>query len=608
MIRSVTTKCLPVLFLMACLAPALHVAPAQAESPLPDVLKLAPKDAQVVIVVPNIQTLRKKFDTFAESLGLKNMPGYVNPVDEIKRELNVGDGFNENGSALIVMSKLENAIENGEDPLVTVAVPVSNYDKFIAPYKPTKEGDLHVFDAGGETVYTRKSGKHCIMSPTKSLVADFKPGNNTDAIAKAAGTLGKRYLASSDVSIYVNVESLAPILRQKLDEGYRDMADLFDAFGQGDDAQAQMMKTSKAMASMFIEGLDSMLRDTTVAVLAGDMDSKGIGMTFTAQFREGSQLAKIFPGGGNASNLLAKLPGDPYMFAGAMDFNGINLAKIADTMAKQMPKDGGWIADMMKQSLPLMAKAKGMAMVYPVPQNPAGILGGFGGISLVETDDPDGYLKLNQKYVKSMNSLKMDLGPDAEGKPMQLTFASKYDANVFEIDGVSVDQYQIKMNMPPELLRQMGPMAGVMMGMGMTNQTGYVAKKGKYVLMTTLADTNMVKAGLKALSDGKGLGAEGPTAKTRKVGLPGKTAGEFYISVGGIIKTVQPFIAMMAPNGPQIQVPENLPPIAMGLSAQDSGMAVRFYAPMPLITWIKDFAMQMQAGGGQGGDAPPAPF
>lgn len=608
MIRMLKSKCLPVLLAVACLIPAMQAAPAVAQTPLPDVLNLAPKGAEVVVVVPNIASLRKKFDSFSEALGLKNMPGYVNPIDEMKRELKIGDGFNENGSALIVLTGLKNSIENGEEPDIVVAVPVTNIDKFLSQYKPTKDGDIYSFDSPNGKGFARSVGKHCVMSPVKASVVDFKPGNGADTIGKAAGTLGRRYLTSSDVAIYVNVETLAPILRQKLDEAYKDMGDLFDAFGQGDDAQAQVMKSAKAMVAMMFEGLDSMLRDTNAAVIGSDMDSKGIGMTFTAQFRENSQLAKIFPGGGNAANLLAKLPGDPYMFAGAMDFRGINLAKVADSVAKQMPKDGGWISDMIKQSLPLLSKAKGMAQVYQVPQNPAGILGGFGGLSIIETDNADEYLKVNQKYVQSMNNLKMELGPDPDGKPMVLTFASKYDAGVFQIDGVSVDQYQIKMNMPPELLRQMGPMAGVMMGMGMTNQTGYVAKKGKFVLMTTLADTNLVKSGLKALGEGKGLGTDGPTAMTRKAGLPAKSAGEFYISVGGIIKTIQPFLAMMAPNGPQIQVPENLPPIALGMSAEDSGMAVRFYAPMPLIQWVKDFAMQMQAGGGQNGGAPPAPF
>lgn len=589
---------------MAFLIPT---SPAQAE--LPKVLDLAPKGAQVVVVVPNISSLRKKFDAFAEALGLKNMPGYTNPIDEMKRELNIGDGFNEQGSALIVISNLQVAIEDGDEPDMTVAVPVTNYDKFLAPFKPTKDGDIDTFDADGETVFSRNLGTHCLLGPSKDVIANYKAGNAGKAIGDATGVLGRRYLSNSDVAIYVDVESLAPLLRKKLDEAYKDMSDLFDAFGQGDDGQAQMMKSVQAIGLMFVDGIDSMLRDTNAAVFAADMDSKGIGMTFTAQFRENSQLAKIFPGGGNAANLLAKLPSDPYMFAGAMDFNGVNVAKIAETVIKQMPKDGGWMADMIKQSLPLMSEAKGMAQVYQVPQNPAGILGGFGGLTIIEPKNIDSYLKVHRKYVDSMNKLKMDLGPDPDGKPMVMTFASKYDANALQVDGVSVDQYQIKMNMPPALLRQMGPMAGVMMGMGMTNQTGYVARKGNHILMTTLADTTLLKAGLNALSSGKGLGTEGPTAKTRKIGLPAKSAGEFYISIGGIIKTVQPFIAMMMPNGPQIQVPNNLPPVAMGMSAEGSGVAMRLYAPMPLIQWVKDFAGQMQAGGGQpGGGAPPAPF
>ena len=143
-----------------------------------------------------------------------------------------------------------------------------------------------------------------------------------------------------------------------------------------------------------------------------------------------------------------------------------------------------------------------------------------------------------------------------------------------------------------------------------TSYRGYVASKDNQVLISTSADPQSVTNALKVVADGSGIGSSGAIADQRQNILTPNPAMEMYLSLGGIADMANLFVGMMGM--PPIEVPADLPPVAISMSAEGDAMSGRMYVPSSSVRFIIDTAMEMQAGmgGGPGGGAPggPAPY
>src|SRR5690606_38305809 len=65
----------------------------------------------------------------------------------------------------------------------------------------------------------------------------------------------------------------------------------------------------------------SVLRDGKTGVLGLKASGMGLTASVATTFKEGSELAQIFEGGGDASPLLARLPDAEFLFAYAVDLS-----------------------------------------------------------------------------------------------------------------------------------------------------------------------------------------------------------------------------------------------------------------------------------------------
>ena len=601
-----------VLTLIALLASL--VAPARAQT-VPDVLNLAPDDSAIMVLIPSIGQTSKKISDFVAAMGLKDLAeDMADPLAKIKGELGIQGGIDEKGSVLVVLGNVKKAIQEESEPDLAILLPITDYKAFTANFEAKEDGGVTSLTSknSNEEVFARNLGKHAVISNVKAVVADFKPGNGAAKLGASAGKLGSRYLGGSDVAIYVDVKALSPVLRPKLKEMYNEARSQIDNFAGGEGPEAQMAALGGGFLRMYFDSIDALMRDTDSAILGLDVDSKGVGMTMTAQFAKGTYVEKMFGSAkGNAAGTLSKLPSEPYLMSFAMDFAGIDIKGLMNEVTSRLPKEGGFLGEAMKQSVTAMSKAEAMASTYYVPQAAAGIFGGMSGVTVFQTADAAGYIKANKEMMIGMGKMKFDLGADPDGKPMSISYTTKYQDKVVEIDGVTVDQYMVKTNFPPAMLQQMGPMGGLFMNF--TTTSGYIGTVGKNVIMTTQPDAELMKKAIAATKAGKGMGDEPVLSQVRKQGLPPNPAMEGYLSVGGLVQALGPIIAMVG--GPAIEVPNNLPPVAMGTSFDSGGMAARVYAPMPLIQWIKDTAMNLQNQGAEPGQPrpkgnrpPPAPF
>jgi hypothetical protein len=121
--------------------------------------------------------------------------------------------------------------------------------------------------------------------------------------------------------------------------------------------------------------------------------------------------------------------------------------------------------------------------------------------------------------------------------------------------------------------------------------------------MTMTPDAQLLRETLAGLGRGNGLGSDGPIEQTRSTALPGQETLEAYLSVPGLIGTVNAFMAMMGQQ--PIEAPQDLPPLALGYGIEDHGISMRLYVPTKVIRFCKDTAtniMGMMGGGQQGPD------
>ena len=86
----------------------------------------------------------------------------------------------------------------------------------------------------------------------------------------------------------------------------------------------------------------------------------------------------------------------------------------------------------------------------------------------------------------------------------------------------------------------------------------------------------------------------------RKTELPAGASMEAWLSVRGIANTVNPFLMMFVPGGEQLNVPADLPPVAMGAAGDAEGVVFRLFVPTDVVRFgvetFDQFAPQAPAG------------
>lgn len=592
-----------VLVMATLLAPAgLRAAPAAFDQ--------APAGAHMILVIPSMKGLSDKLAKLQADLGIP-APEMADLLGTIKAEGGITAGLKDDGAAMLVITDL-GAMINGDavEPPMAIAVEVTDYAAFVGNFQGNAADAVTklTMPNGGEDGYAKKVGDFAVFGPKEADIVAYQPGNAGSAIAKAAGTLGEGYLSTGDVAMYLDLKALGPILKPKVAEGFDQMMAELEA-----NMPADQLAMMKGVFGMYRQAIDAVLTDGQALVQTVDFSDEGVGINYILQATPGSGMTKFFPGGtSGGAALLASLPKQPYLIASAFDTKAIDLATLLDKALAAMPEDGGWITKLYKDALPMARMTKANAWAWYAP--PAGQMmmgpGLMNVVSVYDTTDGPGYLAAAKTYFVGINNTKLPGMPGAE--PAMIT--SGYTPNASQIEGVNVDQYGMSVQLPPEMMQQMGPAAGMLMMMGGLNYTGFIAAKGDNVVMSSSLDATMITEAIKAAGTDTGLGSDAALGAARKAALPPSPAIEAHISVEGIMSAVNPMLQMFA--GQALPVPQGLAPISMGVGVEDGGVAARLYLPVKTMKGIADTvqAAQAQMGGGMnkgGADdegAAPPPF
>lgn len=585
--------------------------------------------AEVVVVIPSLSELSEAIAGFGAETGLDRLaPEFADTLGAFKRQMNWRDGVDDEGAMLVVVTGLADAIDaelaadnagGGEavEPSAVLLVPVSDYKALVAqlggdPGADTTAVTFQNLDGRTNEGFAKSLDGYAVLSDTIENVSAYTDANQGKAITAAMGGMVSEYLNGGDSLILIDMAVLAPSLNKAIDKAIEE----FDAQMKdpNNGMPAGLGGTVDAAISLYARTGRTLVNGTDKLLLSLDFADGGLGLTTSAQMKDGTELAGFFKPNaqqGDAKSgaaLLATLPDQPYIYAASIDATQFALDRLIDQLMDALGDDGdAGIMTMYKDSIAMMKDAQGVASVFYAPDTAAMMAGGFyTSLTVYDVADADTFVKQQKECIEQLGEISIDLPAAQEGQPaQQMTFNTQYTEKALVIEGVEVDQYQVNTILPPEMMQQFGPMAALM---GNSGTGGYIAVKDGKVLISTVTDPQLITRGLKALGQQDGAGSGGAIAQVRS-DLPADSSMELFISLDGIAQTANQFLSMMAPEY-VVEVPADLPPLAMGGASDGKGVALRMFVPHELVKFTVDSYEQLapppQNGQGRDG-APRAP-
>lgn len=591
---------------------AIAAVAARAANPAVTALDAASADAQVVVVIPQLGDASRKLAGWFNAAGLAADAQMQDLLGNTKREMGVAGGFNDNGPLVLVLKNLAAAEQEGGAPDVVMLVPVSDYAAFITGFGGNADGVSELKLKDGSTGFAKSSGGFAVLGRDRAVVEAYQPAGDGGAMAAKLGPAGADALDRADAAIYIDIKSIGPRFASLMQAGLGRAREQGAAMGAPSLPGASMLSGAggaglpgaAAFTGLFSGAADLIAQGADAMVIGFDISDAGLGVTKAVRTHKSGELAAYFPGGkADAAAQLARLPNQPYVAALAVDGAAIDLAKVAQAYK-------GASDPAAAEMVALGREARSLAFVMYAPDQNAMMAGSLTDMTwLITADDGEAYLKLVQGYVNALNGRKKPINPDAPDGPA-VNYTASYTAGALNLQGVSVDQFLIQQQMPPEMYAQMGQLAGFANLMG--SFRGYAAAKGTHVVITTSADPQAITRALATVEAGDGLGGDAAIADLRKSNLPAGSAMEAYLDLGGVNAMVGPLLMLIG--APPLEIPPALPPIAVAIRVDGDTLIGRGYLPTADVKLIVDAMNSVQSmapsfgpgntGGQRGGPAP----
>lgn len=576
---------------------------------LPGVLDRVPANAPLVMTLRDPEQVTARFSKFIESMGVPMLAAEEGPIGQVKALLGKA-GLDSKGSiAVAVLPGADGKVALGEggdaEPTAVILLPVSDYAAFVKAMGGSKTDGVAAIKLDQTSAYTKDlGGGYAALTTVDGLLNGFegKPGNAA-AHAKAMGKNGEAVSEASDMVFIANI----PLLQDQLKKMSSEMKSQAEQMAAMAGEQGGQVKTGVQFAGTV---LDTFARDASVGVIGVGFGDKGVSIDIGAQFKEGSELAGVFAGSGNASGLLGKVPNIPFYFAGAIDASvpGVrtilkNVVKMQEALAT--PEQRAAMESGMNQLMDNAEKVDGYAFVMGA--SPAAVMGGglfVNTVTFASTSDAKGLVTKSAEAMKKSSGVKM--GP--------VTTTNTYKAEAAEISGVKVDSWTSSMEFDPNdpMAAQAQMMQGMIFGQG--GLSGMTAAIDGGIVSIMSQNTPLMTNAIDAAKSGKNaLGAD-PIVKDAGATLPKNRTMEAYIGVKPLMDAIVGAAAMFG-GAPEIKMPAQMSPIALGASTDHGGVDLRIFVPSDVIKGVADVAKQFNAGdmdddmdeknGGDNGNKPP---
>jgi hypothetical protein len=569
-----------------------------AQADVPAAMDRAPTSTEVAIAIKNVGQFDTRLKAMTGSLGVDNAE--LGPVGQLISL----PGLNKDGSAAILLSYKARGDANAPDkadagsnpsrPDMIAVLPVADFAGFVKGLGTEEKGKITLKDEFGGRVYYIKDigGGFAAMAQSAEELAAFdgKPGNKA-AHEKILGKVGSQINDASEAILIANMD----LLRPKMEAGLAQMAEQTQAMAQMAGPQGEQLQ---GQLKMFQAAGEAFVKDASVGIIGLGLSDTGMSMDFGAQFKEGTESAKLFAAPGNSAAILSHLPAQPFYFAMAGDLSSAGIKqlfrKAVDMQKAGLPKDAKMDDGTLAMIVRNIDTLNNFGMVMGA--SPGGLMGGlFANTTyFAGTSKPQDFLASQKATIESMNGVALN----------GITYKTTYTTNAVTVEDAKVDQWAMQMQVDPNnpAAMQIQQMQSMMFGMG--GLSGYNAATDSGVVAVMSQNTPLLTAAIKAAKDGKGLG-EDALLKDAQKNLPEGRSFEGYIGVKALLDTASGFMAMMG-GGTAYQTPAQVAPIAMGGTTNDGGLRMKLFVPASTIKTIGDFAKSFEGmGEADGGEAAP---
>jgi hypothetical protein len=586
---------------------ALAVVPARGQ-----VLQQVPADAMVVVKFTNLEQVSKKVANFAQQLGVAQMqPEFADPLGALEKHAGVSKGLDRAGD--LVFAFLDPEAHGGPDNSMVILFPVTNYQTFLSNFPDAKaEGAVTQATMGDDKkpAFFAEWGKYAAVSPNKDVVAQKPAG------ALSVQGLAAREMQGKDATMYVNmaaVRAKALPMIQGQRQGW--VAQMEQQFGNNPNAQ-KYLPLAKAAVNAGLNFAEQFLQETQSFTWGVNLTNDGIGSTMMVEFEPASKLATQVARLKNTDNqLMAGLPEGKYIFYGGFVCDPKVSTDIFNDMVGPVMNDlnavgeqakpvNDWINATRAQLGTMTSTSFGML----VPTTPLGAGSVIQEVAITRGDAAT-LTKATKENLQATNALTQSLqgmmGAAAQGVQMP-TYT--FNDNAKTVDGVQLDQFQMKLNENPQTPQEAQATQMMKMMYGPQGLGGYIGAvdPNKVIAAIGLDDATLAKAVAAAKGNQDPLAGQAEL-KAVSSQLPQNRMGAAYLALDQLIGTGVNYAKQMG-MPVNLQLPPNLAPIGMTLATEGSAIRSDVYIPAQLVQSIvaasMQMMMQMQGGkqpGGPGG-------
>jgi len=576
--KRLAALCVVLMGLLAMAMPQL----AQAEVPT-SALDAVPAGAQIVFVVPNLQEMSDSVARVNTELGIHS-PEMSDVLGMMKMQGGIEHGLDDTGSMLVVLPNVTSLfMGGGNEPPILMMIPVTDYAAFVGNFgaTPDENGNADFVMPDGTPFYAKSQGDYAIMSPMQMMIMGYTPGNNAAGLLEKIGSQGESALGNSDVTILVDVETLAPMVMPMIDMGLMAATMEMQQMAEQDPTAKQALVAMQGF-SQAVKATMSSLRGLSISIHDSE---NGLVMDWGAALVPDSALAKVLPGGEvDPAALIAQLPAEMALLTAAMDMEAINMKYIVESMQPMMQADP-MLSKLYGDMLPLMENLTDTAVAWYAPANVDDPSSMYRTITVTSSTQPEQSLTALNQYMLSLDGTEIPMGPvdymDPDGPQMVANYEASITEDAKQIAGVSIDSFILNMSMPEEMMN-MGPeMAWVD---AFTNYAGYFAATETSIISSTMQDDDFFATAITTATQGGGMTADDALASLHE-----GAAMVMLIDPNAIMQTAVLFEAI-PPDQPELSI------VGMSLATDGSSAGARVSVPFNTTRFVVETAGMMMGG------------
>jgi hypothetical protein len=550
-----------------------------------DILKLVPDSALGFVVLNGPGAADAKL----QQLGREMQLPIPSLLARLSKKGGIRDGLDEKGTVALLVLPPAGA---GPWPTPILLVPVTDYGKFLAQFKPEDAAAaVTKIELWGAQVCVRKIGFYAALTDASHREALEETLKLSPEVPAALAPWGA-WLAEKDVAVVI----LQPGIKLLSAQVQMGIQVLKSSMGQA----GEQAKQAAAAFDIYAKLFQAAEKEVSAAGLGVRLDKQGV-LHVTKRARlvpDGSwaRLAAIVKPANE--NLLTGLPAGPFVAAGGgalPEEIWEPLMQISLDMMKSMPNVYGLSAEqvdqMPKTAITSMKKVRGLSMVMGLGPKGTSLYSKMVVVMRVEKSDTfmadyDDAIKQYAEFLKKVDSPVL--------QPI--------DVEKTEIDGVRALQMTMKAPKQPAGLQtpQYAEMMEAMFGPG-GKITVWAVPADEHTVVIGYVSKEPLQQAIRAIKQGAaGLAGDADVSKTAAL-LPANAPWIGLLSPRGTIEFAKQMIPAFAPPGAkaEIKIPEfaKTPPIGFAVTTAPGEIQGHMVVPAEVLKEIGQYAANVKSQG-----------